>query len=56
MSTISSLTLLNKFNVRDVRGLEEKVVDVGVNEIWWLSIYGPSINKDKYYLYIQVTF
>ncbi|KDO67762.1 hypothetical protein CISIN_1g042483mg [Citrus sinensis] len=27
MSTICSLTLLNKFNVKDVGGLEEKVVD-----------------------------
>ncbi|XP_044507969.1 uncharacterized protein LOC123227292 [Mangifera indica] len=32
MSTISSITLLNKFNVKDVRTLEEKVVDFGIEE------------------------
>ncbi|XP_077245030.1 uncharacterized protein LOC143884992 [Tasmannia lanceolata] len=32
MSTISSITLLNKFNVNDISILEEKVVKVGVNE------------------------
>ncbi|MBA0841592.1 hypothetical protein Goarm_004076, partial [Gossypium armourianum] len=32
MSTISSITLLNKFNVQQVDALEEKVVDVGINE------------------------
>ncbi|KDO67763.1 hypothetical protein CISIN_1g047373mg, partial [Citrus sinensis] len=32
MSTISSITLLDKFNVKDVGGLEEKVVNLGVNE------------------------
>ncbi|XP_062014241.1 uncharacterized protein LOC133730717 [Rosa rugosa] len=32
MSTISSITLLNRFNVKDVGTLEEKVVDLGMNE------------------------
>ncbi|XP_044508889.1 uncharacterized protein LOC123227834 [Mangifera indica] len=32
MSTISSIALLNKFNVKDVRSLEKKVVDFGVEE------------------------
>lgn len=32
MSTISSITLLDKFNVKDVGGLEEKVVNLSVNE------------------------
>ncbi|KAG8371272.1 hypothetical protein BUALT_Bualt13G0070300 [Buddleja alternifolia] len=32
MSTISSITLLNKFNVKDVGELEEKVVNLGMNE------------------------
>ncbi|KAH1045733.1 hypothetical protein J1N35_036517 [Gossypium stocksii] len=32
MSTISSITTLNKFNVQQVDALEEKVVDVGINE------------------------
>ncbi|XVE69081.1 hypothetical protein DITRI_Ditri09bG0121500 [Diplodiscus trichospermus] len=32
MSTISCITLLNKFNIKDVGVLEEKVVDVGTDE------------------------
>ncbi|KAE8670689.1 Detected protein of unknown function [Hibiscus syriacus] len=32
MSTISSITMLNKFNVKQVDALEEKVVDVSMNE------------------------
>ncbi|KAL0003018.1 hypothetical protein SO802_016799 [Lithocarpus litseifolius] len=32
MSTISSITVLNRFNVKDVSVLEEKVVDLGINE------------------------
>ncbi|KAG8371273.1 hypothetical protein BUALT_Bualt13G0070400 [Buddleja alternifolia] len=32
MSTISSIILLNKFNVKDVGALEEKVVNLGMNE------------------------
>ena len=33
MSTISSITLLNNFNVKEVGGLEEKVVDLGEDEV-----------------------
>ncbi|MBA0750003.1 hypothetical protein Gogos_003871 [Gossypium gossypioides] len=36
MSTISSITMLNKFNVTDVGALQEKVVDLGMNEAFWL--------------------
>nr|GEV67027.1 hypothetical protein [Tanacetum cinerariifolium] len=32
MSTISSMTLLNKFSIKDVSALEEKVVQLGMNE------------------------
>ncbi|PRQ32272.1 hypothetical protein RchiOBHm_Chr5g0044511 [Rosa chinensis] len=32
MSTISSITLLNRFNVKNVGTLEQKVVDLGMNE------------------------
>ncbi|KAJ0035463.1 hypothetical protein Pint_26427 [Pistacia integerrima] len=32
MSTISSITMLNRFHVKGVRSLEEKVVDFGVEE------------------------
>ncbi|KAK4719431.1 hypothetical protein R3W88_017769 [Solanum pinnatisectum] len=33
MSTISSITLLNKFNVKDVGVLHEKVVHFGMEEV-----------------------
>ncbi|KAK7310417.1 hypothetical protein RJT34_07930 [Clitoria ternatea] len=32
MSTISSITLLNKFNVKEIGALQEKLVDLGVAE------------------------
>ncbi|KAK2987790.1 hypothetical protein RJ640_030680 [Escallonia rubra] len=32
MSTISSITMLNKFNVKEIGALEEKVVDFGMDE------------------------
>ncbi|XP_057489618.1 uncharacterized protein LOC130775528 isoform X1 [Actinidia eriantha] len=32
MSIISSITLLNKFNIKDLSALEEKVVDFGMDE------------------------
>ncbi|MBA0725703.1 hypothetical protein Golax_022267, partial [Gossypium laxum] len=31
MSTISSIAMLSKFNVKQVDALEEKMVDVGIN-------------------------
>jgi hypothetical protein len=34
MSTISAITLLTKFNVRDVGAVEEKVVDFGMDEVY----------------------
>ncbi|KAG9156539.1 hypothetical protein Leryth_006530 [Lithospermum erythrorhizon] len=33
MSTISSITMLNKFHVKEVESLEEKVVTFGMNEV-----------------------
>ncbi|EOY18350.1 Uncharacterized protein TCM_042955 [Theobroma cacao] len=32
MSTISSITLLNKFKIKDVGVLEERVIDMGMDE------------------------
>ncbi|RWR95485.1 DUF674 domain-containing protein [Cinnamomum micranthum f. kanehirae] len=43
MSTISSITLLTKFNVRDVGALEEKVVEVGMEEV--LSLLKASLQS-----------
>ena len=34
MSTISSITLLNKFNIDDLRVLQEKVVHLGIDEVF----------------------
>ncbi|KAF7132936.1 hypothetical protein RHSIM_Rhsim09G0159600 [Rhododendron simsii] len=34
MSTISGITLLNKFNVKEVGALEERVVDMGMPEVF----------------------
>ena len=33
MSTISTITLLNNYNVNDIGALEEKIVYVGMNEV-----------------------
>ncbi|RWR95484.1 hypothetical protein CKAN_02483300 [Cinnamomum micranthum f. kanehirae] len=38
MSPISSITLLSRLNVRDVGALEEKVVEVGMEESWRLEL------------------
>ncbi|KAJ8559302.1 hypothetical protein K7X08_003360 [Anisodus acutangulus] len=32
MSTISSITILNKFNIKEVGSLEERIVEIGINE------------------------
>ncbi|GAV77072.1 DUF674 domain-containing protein, partial [Cephalotus follicularis] len=34
MSTISSITMLNKFNIKEVGVLEEKVINIGMYEVW----------------------
>ncbi|KAM0023368.1 hypothetical protein Hdeb2414_s0023g00638721 [Helianthus debilis subsp. tardiflorus] len=39
MSTISSITMLNKFNVKEVGGLEEKVVSLEMKEVCLWLIY-----------------
>ncbi|XP_071732427.1 uncharacterized protein [Rutidosis leptorrhynchoides] len=44
MSTISSITLLNKFNVKDLSALEEKVVHIGMDEGLELLKYSLSSN------------
>ena len=33
MSTISSIALLNRFNVKDVGALEEKTIKIGMDEV-----------------------
>ncbi|KAK3232256.1 hypothetical protein Dsin_004137 [Dipteronia sinensis] len=44
MSTISSITLLNEFNVQNVGSLKEKIVVLGVDEV---------INIDYYFLFLM---
>ncbi|CAI0626061.1 unnamed protein product [Linum tenue] len=39
MSTISSITMLNKFNIQEVGALEEKVIELGVDEVAHLSVF-----------------
>jgi hypothetical protein len=36
MSTISSITLLNKFNVKEIGTLQEKVVEMGMDEVKYI--------------------
>ncbi|XP_059459014.1 uncharacterized protein LOC132188541 [Corylus avellana] len=43
MSTISSISLLTKFNVRDLGAVEEKVVDLGMHEV--LSLLEASLQS-----------
>jgi uncharacterized Zn ribbon protein len=44
MSAISAITLLSKFNVRDVRAAEEKEVDFGMDEV---SLYLKQSNASS---------
>ena len=37
MSIISAITLLTKFNVRDLGAVEEKVVDFGMDEVYTIA-------------------
>ncbi|GFQ05219.1 hypothetical protein PHJA_002666000 [Phtheirospermum japonicum] len=45
LSTISSITLLNKFNVKEVGSLEEKVVSFGVDEA--VKLLNASLQSKK---------
>ncbi|XP_058184002.1 uncharacterized protein LOC131301644 [Rhododendron vialii] len=45
MSTISGITMLNKFNVKDVGALEERVVDMGMPE--GLKLLKASLHTEK---------
>lgn len=38
MSTISSITLLNQFSIKDVGVLKEKVVTLGMDEVYKLCV------------------
>ncbi|EYU36139.1 hypothetical protein MIMGU_mgv1a017877mg [Erythranthe guttata] len=45
MSTISSITLLNKFNIKEVGALQEKVVNMGMAEA--VKLLKASLETDK---------
>ncbi|KAL7127211.1 hypothetical protein ABFS83_14G240300 [Erythranthe nasuta] len=45
MSTISSITLLNKFNIKEVGALQEKVVNMGMDEA--VKLLKASLETDK---------
>lgn len=34
MSTISGITMLNKFNIKDVTSLEEKIIDMSMDKVF----------------------
>ncbi|KAL3828504.1 hypothetical protein ACJIZ3_017306 [Penstemon smallii] len=53
MSTISCITLLNKFNVRDVSVLQEKVVNLGMDEA--LKLLKASLHSKKVLTEVFVT-
>lgn len=44
MSTISSITALNKFNIKEVGALEEKVVNLGMEEVWNTIFFLRKVN------------
>nr|XP_023887937.1 uncharacterized protein LOC112000063 [Quercus suber] len=51
MSTISTITLLNKFNVQEFGALEEKVVNLGMDEgakILKASLYSKTVLTDVF--------
>ncbi|KAM4104578.1 hypothetical protein ACJW30_06G169100 [Castanea mollissima] len=53
MSTISTITLLNNFNVQEFGALEEKVVNLGMDEvvkIFKASLYSKSVLTDVFLL------
>ena len=37
MSTTSNITLLQKFNVKEIGAVEERVVHLGMDEVWYGS-------------------
>jgi hypothetical protein len=51
MSTISSISLLTKFGVRDLGAVEEMVVDLGIDEV-----YQSSLSFCALQLYIKCVF
>jgi hypothetical protein len=54
MSIISAITLLSKFNVRDVGAVEEKVVDLGMDEVWQSPFYFLCINYNYIYQMLHI--
>lgn len=45
MSTISSITLLNKFNVIEIGALKEKVVELGMTQVYMSCIVNYKLSK-----------
>ncbi|CAI0467698.1 unnamed protein product [Linum tenue] len=53
MSTISSITMLNKFNVQEVGALEEKVIELGMDEVT-LSVFPLALFMDPQISWILI--
>lgn len=53
MSTISSTTILNRFNIKEVGSLKEEVINLGMNEAWKTYL---SFHLCMFFSTIQLTF
>ncbi|KAK1322362.1 hypothetical protein QJS10_CPA03g01482 [Acorus calamus] len=48
MSTISSITLLNKFQVKDIGSLEERIIELGMDELLLASLQSKTVLTDVF--------
>jgi hypothetical protein len=55
-STSSLVTLLTQFNVKDVGDIEEKVFDVGMDEVYMPLMTHPLLSYVHYYNYQMLLF
>jgi hypothetical protein len=49
LSTTSLVTLLSQFNLNDIREIEERVVDVGMDEVYMPLITHPLLSMHYNY-------
>jgi hypothetical protein len=56
LSTSSLVTLLTQFNVKDVGDIEEKVFDVGMDEVYMPLMTHPLLSYVHYYNYQMLLF
>jgi hypothetical protein len=56
MSTISSITLLNKFNVKEIGTLQETVVEMGMEEVKYIPYHKYATSLDHNIISILFNF